>query len=185
MTPLAFVKSCDILSHHMTLLMPPDRKTLLRYRSTVLSSCASSEQFSFEHHTVLILFLSAMVSLCFFHSRHCLKVIFALLFLFSQGVSEGDWKVVTGLFSTVLVCPHLCSSQQAPLGMSPWAHQGNGCTDLILVHHCTRMQLVKWFLRQRTSTSQVYISDSTMNVKGSDNFVMANLFPFGAHPRHT
>ena len=69
-------------------------------------------------------------------------------------VSDSSWKSLTGLFSCVVACPHTCCSQQAPNGLSPWAHQGNGCTDLIIVRRCTRLQLARWMLRQRKDESQ-------------------------------
>lgn len=65
---------------------------------------------------------------------------------------QQEWKKVSGRFSTVIACPLTCRSQQAPQGISPWAHQANGCTDLILVRQCSKINLIKWFLRQKRTT---------------------------------
>ena len=81
----------------------------------------------------------------------------SLITLSLLGVTDDDWKKVSGVFSTVIACPLTCRSQQSYHGMSPWAHQANGCTDLILVRQSSKMELVKWLLRQRRTMNSVRV----------------------------
>ena len=69
------------------------------------------------------------------------------------GVDEHQWKTLAGQFSSIMACPHMCSSRQAPKGMSPWGHLGNGCADLIMLTRCSKMNHAKWLIRQRKGNS--------------------------------
>lgn len=76
--------------------------------------------------------------------------------LVHTGVDERQWKTISGQFSSVMICPHTCCSRQAPMGVSPYAHVGNGCADLVLLSRCSKIGHAKWILRQRKgSSSQV------------------------------
>lgn len=74
-------------------------------------------------------------------------------------VDDGEWKTITGHFSSIIACPHMCVSRQAPRGMSPWGHLGNGCVDLIMLSQCSRMSHARWLLRQRKGGSQFDLPD--------------------------
>ncbi len=45
-----------------------------------------------------------------------------------------------------------CRCGMTKNGISPKAHLGNGCTDLILVSQCSRLDYLKYLLRTALST---------------------------------
>ncbi len=71
------------------------------------------------------------------------------------GVDDRQWKTITGQFSSVMACPHICRGLQAPNGISPFGHLGNGCTDLILLSRCSVFEHAKLLLKQRRGHPQV------------------------------
>eukprot|EP00731_Ephydatia_muelleri_P001824 Em0001g1824a len=76
----------------------------------------------------------------------------------TERMDEREWRTVRGLFCSVVACPHVCCVHHAPHGLSPWGHLGDGCTDLILVTRCSKVQQFRWILRQRKGESQFELS---------------------------
>ena len=75
----------------------------------------------------------------------------------NTGVDDRQWKTVSGEFTSIVSCPNVCYTVQAPHGMSPYGHLGNGCTDLILLQKCSTMAHAKWLMKQRWGASQVCV----------------------------
>ena len=111
------------------------------YTATVVNTCWSCAQGNRSFHA---------------HAYAHMHIHTHLQTLVHTGVDERQWKTISGQFSSVMICPHTCCSRQAPMGVSPYAHVGNGCADLVLLSRCSKIGHAKWILRQRKgSSSQV------------------------------
>lgn len=71
-------------------------------------------------------------------------------------VDTSKWKTITGQFSSVMACLHTCCGVQAPHGVSPYGHIGNGCTDLVMLTRCSAFDHAKWLLKQRRKSSSQF-----------------------------
>lgn len=78
-----------------------------------------------------------------------------LSFLCLAAVDQKHWKKLTGHFSNIMVCPHACLTHHAPYGFSPYGHIGNGCTDIVLLSHCSKFSHARWLMRQRKNRDMV------------------------------
>ena len=78
-----------------------------------------------------------------------------LSFLCLTAVDQKHWKKLTGHFSNIMVCPHSCLTHHAPYGFSPYGHIGNGCTDIVLLNHCSKFSHARWLMRQRKNRDMV------------------------------
>jgi len=65
--------------------------------------------------------------------------------------SEGEWKVVTGEFMSVMAINQPCRSDKTPLGMAKYGHLANGRFTLVLVRRCSPMQYLKFLLAMSSS----------------------------------
>ncbi|KAF6779010.1 hypothetical protein AHF37_01713 [Paragonimus kellicotti] len=70
-----------------------------------------------------------------------------------QGCSKG-WRTVTGCFVAINAFIQSCRCVKAMAGPSPWAHLGDGCLDLILVHNCSRRQFLQYLIRVANGSNQ-------------------------------
>ena len=93
--------------------------------------------------------------ICHFTICACALIVYTSARLQCAGVDDRHWKTVSGEFTSIVSCPNVCYSMQAPRGMSPYGHLGNGCTDLILLQKCSTMAHAKWLMKQRWGPSQV------------------------------
>ncbi|KAF8561453.1 hypothetical protein P879_08811 [Paragonimus westermani] len=71
-----------------------------------------------------------------------------------QGCSNG-WRTVTGCFVAINAFIQSCRCVKAMAGPSPWAHLGDGCLDLILVHNCSRRQFLQYLIRVANGSNQI------------------------------
>ncbi|KAA3680504.1 ceramide kinase [Paragonimus westermani] len=71
-----------------------------------------------------------------------------------QGCSKG-WRTVTGCFVAINAFIQSCRCVKAMAGPSPWAHLGDGCLDLILVHNCSRRQFLQYLIRVANGSNQI------------------------------
>ena len=69
------------------------------------------------------------------------------------GVDKSKWKTISGQFSSVMACLHSCRGVQAPSGVSPYGHIGNGSTDLIMLTRCSTFEHAKWLFKHRRKSS--------------------------------
>ena len=77
---------------------------------------------------------------------------------FITAVDQKHWKKLTGRFSNIMVCPHACLTHHAPQGFSPYGHLGNGCTDIVLLSHCSKISHARWLMRQKKNRDMVRVS---------------------------
>ncbi|XP_068224473.1 ceramide kinase [Palaemon carinicauda] len=61
--------------------------------------------------------------------------------------SPGEWKQFTGRWSVVTSAVVSCACRLTPHGISPSAHLGDGCTDLILVSGGSRFRILSYLYR--------------------------------------
>jgi len=59
----------------------------------------------------------------------------------------GHWQTVRGRFVAVNSILMSCRCRYALKGPAPAAHLGNGCSDLVLIHDCSRLQYVQHLYR--------------------------------------
>ncbi|KAG7173369.1 Ceramide kinase-like, partial [Homarus americanus] len=61
--------------------------------------------------------------------------------------TPGDWLQFTGRWSVVTSALVSCACRLSPCGISPSAHLGDGCTDLILVSGGSRCRILSYLFR--------------------------------------
>ena len=68
---------------------------------------------------------------------------------------KTGWKTVRGEFICVnaALVAGICS--KTPHGVSPTAHLGNGCVDLVLVKKCSRINYLRHMLRLASGANHV------------------------------
>ncbi|XP_032221254.1 ceramide kinase isoform X2 [Nematostella vectensis] len=59
----------------------------------------------------------------------------------------SQWRSVKGKFISVIGANMSCACAKSPEGLSPSAHLADGCLDLILVKHTSRVQYLRHMLR--------------------------------------
>lgn len=69
------------------------------------------------------------------------------------------WRVIRGKFVAINNATTTCACSRAKKGISPSAHVGDGCTDLILVKKCSRFS----YLRYLIATAQQHTSPFGLN----------------------
>jgi ceramide kinase len=69
---------------------------------------------------------------------------------------DNDSSVVTirGKFLSVNAATMSCRCEKSKKGLSPAAHLGNGCSDLIIVSQCSRLDYIRFLMRTGYSTSE-------------------------------
>ncbi|XP_005097881.2 ceramide kinase [Aplysia californica] len=60
---------------------------------------------------------------------------------------KDGWHRVRGRFSAINLVTISCRCELSPSGMSPSSHLGDGCTDLILIQDCSRLQYLRHLTR--------------------------------------
>ena len=78
---------------------------------------------------------------------------------------DNDSSVITirGKFLSVNAATMSCRCEKSKKGLSPAAHLGNGCSDLIIVSQCSRLDYIRFLLRTGYSTSQSAVSLSLLH----------------------
>lgn len=66
---------------------------------------------------------------------------------YSLDGANSRWQTVRGRFAALNSFLMSCRCRYAPEGPAPAAHFGNGCSDLVIVHDCSRFQYVKHLYR--------------------------------------
>lgn len=77
---------------------------------------------------------------------------------------DNDSSVVTirGKFLSVNAATMSCRCEKSKKGLSPAAHLGNGCSDLIIVSQCSRLDYLRFLMRTGYSTAQSPVSVFTI-----------------------
>ena len=65
------------------------------------------------------------------------------------------WHSIKGRFISVIGANISCACAKSPEGLSPSAHLANGCLDLILVKHTSRLQYLRHMIRLSSKADQV------------------------------
>ncbi|XP_020600434.1 ceramide kinase-like [Orbicella faveolata] len=71
----------------------------------------------------------------------------------SRQSSEG-WHSIKGRFISVIGANISCACAKSPEGLSPSAHLADGCLDLILVKHTSRLQYLRHMIRLSSKADQ-------------------------------
>lgn len=71
-------------------------------------------------------------------------------------VEDADGSVLTirGKFLSVNAATMACRCHKSKKGLSPAAHLGNGCSDLIVVSQCSRLDYMRFLMRTGLNMSQ-------------------------------
>lgn len=71
-------------------------------------------------------------------------------------VEDADGSVLTirGKFLSVNAATMACRCHKSKKGLSPAAHLGNGCSDLIVVSQCSRLDYMRFLMRTGLNLSQ-------------------------------
>ncbi|XP_043943199.1 ceramide kinase [Protopterus annectens] len=64
------------------------------------------------------------------------------------------WKIIRGKFLAINAANMSCACPRSPKGLSPSAHLADGCTDLIVVHKCSRLEFLRHLFRHTSSNDQ-------------------------------
>ncbi|XP_077194359.1 ceramide kinase isoform X2 [Paroedura picta] len=67
---------------------------------------------------------------------------------------RDQWKVIKGKFLAINAANMSCACPRSPKGLSPSAHLGDGCADLILVHKCSRFNFLRYLIRHTNEDDQ-------------------------------
>lgn len=67
------------------------------------------------------------------------------------------WRSIKGRFISVIGANISCACAKSPEGLSPSAHLADGCLDLILVRHTSRLQYLRHMIRISSRADQVNI----------------------------
>jgi len=71
-----------------------------------------------------------------------------------QNSSASSWQSMKGRFISVIGANISCACAKSPEGLSPSAHLADGCLDLILVKHTSRLQYLRHMLRITSKADQ-------------------------------
>ena len=75
---------------------------------------------------------------------------------YDSAFSPG-WRSIKGRFISVIGANISCACAKSPEGLSPSAHLADGCLDLILVRHTSRLQYLRHMIRISSRADQVNI----------------------------
>ena len=67
----------------------------------------------------------------------------------------SGWQSIKGRFISVIGANISCACAKSPEGLSPSAHLADGCLDLILVKHTSRLQYLRHMIRLSSKADQV------------------------------
>ncbi|XP_015786759.1 ceramide kinase [Tetranychus urticae] len=62
-------------------------------------------------------------------------------------VNDGSCIAIRGRFMAINAVTMSCRCEKAKRGLSPAAHLGNGCADLIIVSKCSRLDYIRYMMR--------------------------------------
>ncbi|XP_058968829.2 ceramide kinase-like [Pocillopora verrucosa] len=68
--------------------------------------------------------------------------------------STTGWRSIKGRFISVIGANISCACAKSPEGLSPSAHLADGCLDLILVRHTSRLQYLRHMIRISSRADQ-------------------------------
>ena len=101
-------------------------------------------------------------NLCFLSVCFYLLSIFYLMWGFDWGFDSkvilntfSGWNSIKGRFISVIGANISCACAKSPEGLSPSAHLADGCLDLILVKHTSRLQYLRHMIRLTSKGDQV------------------------------
>ncbi|CAH8515816.1 unnamed protein product [Schistosoma rodhaini] len=57
-----------------------------------------------------------------------------------------NWHTIRGTFLAINAFVQSCRCSRAVCGPAPWAHLGDGCLDLVLVHKCSKVQFIRYLM---------------------------------------
>ena len=59
----------------------------------------------------------------------------------------SGWHSITGRFISVMGAINCCANKKTPEGVAPSAHLADGCIDLVVVRHTSRVQYLHHMIR--------------------------------------
>uniref|UniRef100_A0ABK0LDE2 Ceramide kinase n=1 Tax=Rattus norvegicus TaxID=10116 RepID=A0ABK0LDE2_RAT len=65
-----------------------------------------------------------------------------------------EWQVVCGKFLAINSTNMSCACPRSPGGLSPFAHLGDGSSDLILIRKCSRFNFLRFLIRHTNQEDQ-------------------------------
>jgi len=77
----------------------------------------------------------------------CSTVFFAEAQFATCLLSDERWQVVKGRFAAINSFLMSCRCRYSADGPAPAAHLGDGCTDLVIIHRCSRIDYTKHLYR--------------------------------------
>lgn len=75
--------------------------------------------------------------------------------LLSSAEEVEEWQVVCGKFLAINSTNMSCACPRSPGGLSPFAHLGDGSSDLILIRKCSRFNFLRFLIRHTNQEDQV------------------------------
>ena len=82
---------------------------------------------------------------------------------------------IRGRFLSVNAATMACRCVKSRKGLSPAAHLGNGCSDLIVVSECSRLDYIRFLMRTGFSTSQSAVSTQSLFFSSSSRLDSSSL----------
>ena len=70
----------------------------------------------------------------------------------------SGWHSITGRFISVMGAINCCANKKTPEGVAPSAHLADGCIDLVVVRHTSRVQYLHHMIRLAGRTDHVSIT---------------------------
>ena len=80
------------------------------------------------------------------YSRYCVM---------STDQDPSAWQTLRGQFIGIQAFTTSSACKHSPRGVSPSAHLGDGCVDLLLVHRCSRLNYLRLLRRVKSGGDQV------------------------------
>lgn len=77
--------------------------------------------------------------------------------------SPSSVLTIRGRFLSVNAATMACRCVKSKKGLSPAAHLGNGCSDLIVVSECSRLDYIRFLMRTGFATSQSAVSPDILS----------------------
>jgi len=71
-----------------------------------------------------------------------------------ENPSSTRWRSIKGRFISVIGANISCACAKSPEGLSPSAHLADGCLDLVLVKHTSRLQYLRHMIRITSKADQ-------------------------------
>lgn len=65
-----------------------------------------------------------------------------------------EWQVTCGKFLAINATNMSCACPRSPGGLSPFAHLGDGSSDLILIRKCSRFNFLRFLIRHTNQEDQ-------------------------------